>query len=88
MTRFLFSVPAVCTPAGDCERGEDDPAAAGRRMNAEVGSRCRVCQRPVAVRWHMRFTGADGREAVEELFRRIEALIGATARTYTTGRRF
>jgi len=31
----------------------------------------------------MRFTGADGREAGEELFRRIEALIGATARTYT-----
>ncbi|GAA3686864.1 hypothetical protein GCM10022203_21460 [Micrococcus yunnanensis] len=42
---------------------------------------CGTCED--AAHRYMRSTGADGREAVEELFARLERLLGGPARRYT-----
>ena len=42
---------------------------------------CSTCED--AAHRHMRVTGADGREAVDELFARLEALLDGPARKYT-----
>ena len=47
---------------------------------------CETCEE--AAHRHMRTSGCDGREAVEELFQRLETLLGGPARKYTREGRF